>query len=314
MTRDSMGIEKILKEISSSCWSKILSSSFEGIFLIDKEKNILFWNRSAETISGYPGSEALGRKCSDKLLFPIDDQGRLLCSELCPVNNIQIDASNQILELYIHHREGYRLPVLMRIEPLKNQADELIGTAHIFIDASPQLSMPPRHDELERLDLIDPLTSIGNRNFLKIYLQSRLQEMQKFGLNFGVLFIDIDHLAEINDLYGRQTGDRLIAAIARTFLNNLRFVDIIGRWDDDAFLAIIINVNEVKLDFVANKLRLLAQNSFIFTNGLSVSTTVSIGATIARKRDTIKEIIDRAEKLMLHSKWLGRNRVCIRLS
>ncbi len=304
----------ILKEIDSSCWIEILSGSFEGIFLIDREKNILFWNKSAEKISGYPSSEALGRKCSDKLLVPIDDQGRLLCSELCPLNKIQTGTSNQILELYIHHREGYRLPVLMRIAPLKSRTDEVIGTAHIFIDTSPRLTMPPRIDELNRLDLIDPLTSIGNRNFLKIYLQSRLQEMQKFGLTFGVLFIDIDRLAEINDLYGRSTGDRLIAAIARTLLNNLRFIDILGRWEDDAFLAIITNVNEAKLDVVANKLRLLAQNSFIFTNGLSVSTTVSIGATMARKRDTVKEIIDRAEKLMLHSKWLGRNRVCLRLS
>lgn len=311
---NSKEIENFLKEISFSCWSEILSSSFEGLFLIDREKNILFWNKSAETISGYSSSEAVGRKCSDKLLVPIDEQGRLICSELCPINNIQAKASNQVLELYIHHREGYRLPVLMRIVPLKNQADQLMGTAHIFIDTSPRLSMPPRTDELNRLDLIDPLTSIGNRNFLKIYLQSRLQEMQKFGLSFGVLLIDIDRLAEINDLYGRSTGDRLIAAIARTFVNNLRFIDVLGRWDDDAFLAIITNVNEVKLDLVANKLRLLAQNSFIFTNGLSVSTTVSIGATIARKRDTLKEIIDRAEKLMFHSKWLGRNRVCIRLS
>lgn len=304
----------ILKEISSSCWAEILSSSFEGTFLIDREKNIIFWNKSAENISGYPSSETVGRKCWDKLLLPIDDQGRPICSESCPVNNIQPDTPNQILELYIHHREGYRLPVLMKVVPLKSHVDKLIGTTHIFIDISPRLSMPPRTDELDRLDLVDPLTSIGNRNFLKIYLKSRLQEMQKFGLNFGVLFIDIDRLAEINNLYGHSTGDRLIAAIARTFLNNLRFIDVIGRWDDDAFLAIITNVNEVKLDLVANKLRLLAQNSFIFTNGLSVSTTVSIGGTMARKRDTFKEIIDRAEKLMLHSKWLGRNRVCLRLS
>jgi diguanylate cyclase (GGDEF)-like protein len=138
--------------------------------------------------------------------------------------------------------------------------------------------------------------------------------MQKFGLSFGVLYIDVDRLAEINDLYGRATGDRLLAAIAKTLLNNLRFVDVLGRWEDDAFLAIVANVNEVKLDVVANKLRLLAQNSFIFTNGLSVSTTVSIGATMARRRDTIKEIISRAEKLMLHSKWLGRNRVSSRLT
>lgn len=308
------GKEIILKDINPICWEEIMASSFEGLFLIDREKNIVFWNKSAEIISGFQSTEVIGRKCSDKILAPINEEGRPLCSELCPINNFSSNLSNQNLELYIHHREGYRLPVVMKIIPLKNLAQEIIGTAHLFMDMSPRLSLPPRLDDLSRLDLIDPLTSTGNRKFLQLYLQSRLQEMQKFGLSFGVLYIDIDRLAEINDLYGRSTGDRLLAAIAKTLLNNLRFVDILGRWEDDAFLAIIANVNEVKLDVVANKLRLLAQNSFIFTNDLSVSTTVSIGATMVRRRDTIKEIISRAEKLMLHSKWLGRNRVSSRLT
>jgi len=306
--------DEILKAIDPASWPQLLERSFEGAFLIDQEKNILFWNQGAESISGYSAAEAIGRKCSEKLLAPIDEEGRLLCSQLCPVNKAVSEGLTQHLEIYIHHKEGYRLPVMMRIIPLHNSSQEVIGSAHIFIDTSPRLSMPPRAEELNRLDLIDTQTLIGNRTFLKIYLQSRLQEMQKFGLTFGLLLIDIDHLGEINDLYGRLTGDRIIATIARTLLSNLRFVDVLGRWGDDEFLAIITNVDESKLDVVANKLRLLVQNSFIFTNGRSVSATVSIGATLARKRDNVKELTERAEKLMYHSKWLGRNRVCSKLA
>lgn len=292
-----------------NCLTEILTASFEGVMFIDREKNILFWNKAAETISGFSASEVLGRKCADKILAPIDDEGRSLCSELCPLNKLKTDVLNQDFELYIHHREGYRLPVMMRIRPLKDKKGEPLGTVHIFVDISPRVSMPPKAEELSRLDLIDPLTSVGNRNFLKIYLQSRLQELQKFKLSFGVLYIDVDRLAEINDLHGRTNGDRLLAAIARTLLNNLRFIDVIGRWEDDEFLAIVTNVDEKKLDVVANKLRLLAQNSFILSDGLSISTTVSIGATLAHRKDSIKDLVDRAQKLMLHSKWLGRNRV-----
>ncbi|MCX7974789.1 MAG: diguanylate cyclase [Candidatus Aminicenantes bacterium] len=306
--------QNFLDTLSIDCLAEILATSFEGVFFLDKERNILFWNQAAETISGYTNSEVLGRKCSDRILAPIDDQGRALCSELCPLNDLKSEVLKRNLELYIHHRDGYRLPVIMRIRPLKNLKGEIIGTAHIFIDISPRVSMPPQAEELSRLDLIDPLTSVGNRTFLRIYLQSRLQEMQKFKLSFGVLYIDVDRLAEINDLHGRVAGDRLIAAIARTLQNNLRFIDVLGRWNDDEFMAIITHVDETKLDVVANKLRLLAQNSFILSNGLSVSTSVSIGATMARRRDTIKDIVDRAEKLMLHSKWLGRNRVSSRLT
>lgn len=305
---------QLLKEIDSSCWSQLIEQSFEGAFFIDTEKNILFWNKGAETISGYSASETVGRKCSDKLLAPIDEEGRLLCSKLCPASKTLTAGLPQHLELFIHHKEGYRLPIFMRIVPLYTNNQEIIGLAHFFVDTSPRLSMPPRAEELTRLDLVDPQTLTGNRTFLKIYLQSRLQEMQKFGLPFGILLVDIDHLGEINDLYGRLTGDRIISMVARTLLSNLRFVDVLGRWGDDEFLAIVTNIDEAKLDVVANKLRLLVQNSFIFADGRSVSVTVSIGATMARKRDTFKELADRAEKLMYHSKWLGRNRVVTRIS
>ncbi len=305
---------QLLKEIDASCWPQLLDQSFEGAFFIDVDKNILFWNKGAEAISGYSATETIGRKCNDKLLAPIDEEGRHLCSKLCPVNKVLAAGLPQHLEIFIHHKEGYRLPVMMRIVPLYNEKHEILGLAHIFVDTSPRLSMPPRVEELTRLDLIDQQTLIGNRAFLKIYLQSRLQEMQKFGLPFGILLVDIDHLGEINDLYGRLTGDRIVSMVARTLLSNLRFVDVLGRWGDDEFLAIVTNVDEAKLDVVANKLRLLVQNSFIFADGRSVSTTVSIGATMARKRDTVKELTDRAEKFMYHSKWLGRNRVVTRIS
>lgn len=307
------GSQDFFEFLDVNSFTEILAASFEGLIFIDREKNILFWNKAAETISGYSNEEVLGRKCSDKILSPIDADGRSLCSELCPLNN-KPEMMSQDLELYIHHREGYRLPVIMRIRPLKNKKGEPIGTAHIFMDISPRVSMPPKAEELSRLDLIDPLTSVGNRNFLRIYLRSRLQEMQKFKLSFGVLYIDVDRLAEINDLHGRATGNRLLAAIARTLLNNLRFIDVIGRWEDDEFLAIVTNVDEKKLDVVANKLRLLAQNSFILSDGLSISTTVSIGATLAHRKDSVKDLVDRAQKLMLHSKWLGRNRVSTSLA
>ncbi len=308
-----MGGIDFLKEIDVSSWAQLLDNDFEGTFIIDRDKNILFWTRGAEKISGYSAAETLGHQCSNKFLMPINEQGLLLCSSFCLANQVLAANSPRQIEAYIHHKEGYRLPVMMRVIPLRHASNEILGTAHIFIDTSPRLSMPPRLEKLDHLELIDPQTSIGNRAFLNIYLQSRLQEWQKFGIPFGVLMIDIDHLTELNDLYGRATCDRLIATIARTLQNNLRFVDVLGRWGDDEFLAIITNIDESKLDVVANKLRLLVQNSFIFAEGASVSATVSIGATIVQKKDTVKELVDRAEKLMYHSKWLGRNRVCHRL-
>jgi len=104
-------------------------------------------------------------------------------------------------------------------------------------------------------------------------------------------------------------GDKILRMVARTLANNIRFYDVVGRWAGEQFLVLIFNIQETKLDLVANKLRLLVSQSNIQVGSKLLSVTVSIGATMANLRDNTRTIMDRVVRLMRHSKNRGRNRV-----
>jgi len=69
-----------------------------------------------------------------------------------------------------------------------------------------------------------------------------------------------------------------------------------------------------RLDIVANKLRLLVAESYITVETGLLNATVSMGATLVQRFDTIESLVKRAEELMLHSKWLGRNKVSLTIA
>jgi len=173
--------------------------------------------------------------------------------------------------------------------------------------------MPQRILELERMALLDVLTQVGNRRYIEIYLKSRLEEMQKYQLSFGVIFIDIDKFKDVNKVYGIKTGDKILKMVAQTISNNIRFFDFVGRWDDDKFLVIVTNVDQTRLDFISNKIRLLAAASSILIENKLVNITVSIGASLARLIDTPESLSKRVQQLMLQSKKSGGDSVSLEL-
>ncbi len=289
----------------------LLDSLNDGIYLADREAKIIFWNKQAESITGHPEQEVLGQTCSD-ILVHVDDSGNILCRSDCPVRKTLKDGTFQNLNAYLLHRDGYRLPVAIRVIPFTGPDGATVGAAQIFADTSPKLAMPPGIDDLGRRELLDPLTETGNQQYLKIALAARIEEMRRFRIPFGILYADIDQFSSIPQSYGREVGQKVIQMVAKTLRSNLRFTDIVGRWGTDKFLLILLNVDEAKLNVVGNKLRLLVQNSYLTLPNGSLSVTISVGAVAAKKRESASELLEQAEKLALHSKWLGRNRVSSR--
>jgi diguanylate cyclase (GGDEF)-like protein/PAS domain S-box-containing protein len=287
----------------------LLNNVHDGIYFVDPDMKIFFWNQGAEEITGYKPSDVLGKKCSDHMLIHVDESGQKICEHGCPLKKALDDGQIHTLEAYLHHKEGYRLPVSIRTVPLFDKQGESLGAVETFYETSPKFVMPQRKQELERMQLLDSLTEIGNRTFLEMHIRSRIDEMKRYRLPFALLYVDIDHLKEINETYGKSMGDQILRTVAQTISNNIRFFDIAGRWAGDEFLVIVLNVNEKKLDFVANKLRLLVEQSTIMVESKLIRATVSMGATIAHRVDSTETLTSRAESLMNHSKWLGGNRV-----
>jgi diguanylate cyclase (GGDEF)-like protein/PAS domain S-box-containing protein len=275
---------------------------YDGVYVIDTDRRITFWNRAAEQITGYTREEVEGSHCWQDILQHLDEEGRSLCkTHRCPAVKAMESQEVSEAKIYLKHKEGHRLPVQTRVIPMP-AAGKVEGVMEVFRDVSPTVTLQQEVQELRRLALLDPLTEIGNRRYMERHLTAKLDELERFGWSFGLLLCDIDGIERINDQHGRGTGDSVLKMVARTLSHALRAFDFIGRWGCDEFMAIVTRIDREQMEATAQRLRLLVKESRLREGERVIETTISIGATVARKDDSEKTLIERVEQLLAGSR------------
>lgn len=295
--------------MNEQIYLNILDNLYEGVYFINRKKRIIYWNKGAEQITGYNRTELIGQKCSENMIIHIDTNGNILCQDRCPLNKTLEKGSFYEGEAYLHHKNGYRIPVFVRINPIRNSEGEIIGGVEVFIDNNSNVAVQQKIYELQKLALLDPLTEIGNRRYGEIKLNEAFNAWERYKIPFGILYLDIDNFKTINDQNGHDIGDQILKMITRTLMKNLRPFDFLSRWGGEEFIAIIINIKEDELFNMANRLRMLVEKSNLFLKNKIVNATISIGVAIVNKKDTIESLIKRADSLLYVSKNSGRNKI-----
>lgn len=288
---------------------RLLDSLFDGVYFVDRERKIIFWNKAAERITGYGKEEVMGSCCSDNLLRHTDEQGNELCLVGCPLQATISDGSTREANVYLHHKQGHRVPVRVRVSPVRDDTGAVVGGVEIFSDNSNLLQILREMEQLKQDVYVDELTGVGNRRYGEMTLKTRLYELHTFMNPFGVIFFDIDHFKVCNDTYGHAVGDEVLTMVSRTAANILRRMDSIARWGGEEFVVILPNIDMKTLKAVSERIRVFIETSFLVTKGIRLNVTASLGATMARPGDTIESLIHRADGLMYSSKSAGRNRV-----
>jgi diguanylate cyclase (GGDEF)-like protein/PAS domain S-box-containing protein len=296
-------------KIDETAYSDILNNLHEGLYFVNQDRIITYWNKAAEHISGFTADEVVGRSCADNILTHVDHDGNSLCHGICPLANSIADQTPRDTEIYMHHKDGHRIPVAVHVRALTNAKGEVIGGVELFSDLSNQKANELRVQELEKLALLDNLTQLANRNYIEKELRFRFDEKMRLNVPFGVLFMDIDHFKRFNDTYGHTVGDNVLTFIASTIVSNSRPFDLYGRWGGEEFIGIIRDITLQDLEGLGNKLRLLVESSYIIHDSRKLHITLSIGATLIHDVDTIESLIKRADTLLYKSKTAGRNRL-----
>jgi diguanylate cyclase (GGDEF)-like protein len=211
--------------------------------------------------------------------------------------------------VFLRHKQGRRVPVSTRVQPIRGADGSIIGAIEIFKDNSAQIDSQRKAEAMNRLAFIDHLTQLPNRRFLEMSLDSALNEFKVHNDPLGVIVIDIDEFKKINDSLGHSGGDRALQEAARTLTGSLRPTDIVGRWGGDEFLAIARNVDREMLGKLAERcVALIGQTSILGNEERRVSLSSSVGAALSRPGEGAEEIIGRADELMYQSKNGGRGR------
>jgi diguanylate cyclase (GGDEF)-like protein/PAS domain S-box-containing protein len=280
----------------------LLEAMSEAVYAVDDQRTITYWSSAAELLTGYSATEAVGRRCGDNLLGHVDDAGRALCGDGCPLLATISDGSVWEFHGFLHHRAGHLVPVAIRTAALRSAEGAITGAVEVFHDDSRFRAVTDRLEVAEHEALTDPLTGIANRRRLEQVLTLRHYERERYNRHYAVVFVDIDHFKQFNERYGHDVGDEVLRLVASTLKCSTRPSDTAGRWGGDEFLLVGPVKDHHQAVGLAERVRhLVAEDETIYDDA-RITVTVSTGVAVARTDEPTKDLVNRASLAMSGSK------------
>jgi len=289
---------------------EIINALKDGVYFVDQERRITFWNNAAEQITGYSKEEIIGVKCQDTKLNHIDQDGVNLCEVGCPLYATIIDGVQRSGDVFVRHKDGHRIPIKVNMFPVEEDG-VIVGGVEVFLQSSPVVYEDDFIEDLATSASSDKLTGLPNRRSLETFLEFKLSEARRFGRKFCVVFLDLDNFGSFNKTYGHDIGDAVLKAVSGSVMHTIRNVDMFGRWGGEEFLGVFEVNQDHEATLISEKIRVLISKSEVDIDdkGGKVSISASLGTTVVRDEDTLITIIQRADELMRKSKEKGKNRV-----
>ena len=155
----------------------------------------------------------------------------------------------------------------------------------------------------------DFLTKLNNRRALDEQIAIKEAEFKRYGHNFTIIMFDLDKFKDVNDTYGHDAGDAVLAAFAKILQSEARTVDIVGRFGGEEFMA-LLNKTDTKGGVVfAEKVRKhVAKAKFMYKKE-RIHVTVSSGVSERSKHLSSDAVMNSADEYLYKAKTDGRNRV-----
>jgi diguanylate cyclase (GGDEF)-like protein len=168
--------------------------------------------------------------------------------------------------------------------------------------------------ELQQRSRLDPLTQLANRAWLEEQLRERFRLCLTTERTMSVVFIDLDHFKVLNDRYGHQAGDQVLAHFGRMLASLIRVGDLAGRYGGEEFLVILPDEDaEGARRFAERITRRLQERPMARVDQEPLYVSVSIGVACLTDGGfgDERELIDAADQSMYFIKRSGRGGVSV---
>ncbi len=166
--------------------------------------------------------------------------------------------------------------------------------------------------ETKYLAITDGLTGLYNRRYFQQTLDREFSRSKRYKSPLSIALFDIDHFKTINDTYGHQVGDKVIAEIAKIIRSSLRKTDYIARYGGEEIVLILTETKAENTLIPIERIRTKIQNNEFTYGDRSIKVTISCGlAEIGSDVNSHEDLILRADKALYESKRNGRNQTSI---
>jgi diguanylate cyclase (GGDEF)-like protein len=264
----------------------------EGLAVLDGEERVVFWNRAAETITGYPVARVLGRQ----IPAPLEALAQ------CPVGDP--DARFTVCGPAVHaqHLRGFDLPLTARRIVLRDGLGERIGSAAVFHCAKQSAAFAQPEEE-------DGAESTAGQADLRERLEQEYERWRDGGEPLAILWIKADQGHLLRQTHGARAWEAMLEAVERTLANALLSGEELGKWSGDEFLLVTRPGPVEVLAKRAQALAGLARTTDFRWWGDRISITVSIGVAAVDEGEPLPELLKRARQAMEDSAYSGGNHV-----
>lgn len=171
-----------------------------------------------------------------------------------------------------------------------------------------------RHvQRIHELTITDDCTSLYNARHMHSCLETEIYRSQRYGYEFALVFMDLDHFKHVNDTYGHLIGSRLLAEIGQTLKNNCRLIDFAFRYGGDEFVLLLPQTGKENACVAARRIyKLIKETTFLKTEKLDVHVTASVGvACYPADSKTKVQLMQLADEAMYQVKNTTRDGVAI---
>ncbi len=207
------------------------------------------------------------------------------------------------------HKKLYTIAVA-----LEERTELLSSDLRVHSDKVSQLSS--RVSELEKeleaaqqASKEDFLTKLYNKRALDEFLHIKEGEFERYERNYTVVMFDIDHFKSVNDTYGHEAGDAVLAGFAKVLKNQCRDVDVVGRYGGEEFMALLSDTDKEGAYIFAEKVRDHVEKTRFIYKGERIDVTTSAGLAQRKDFPSEKATINNADQNLYAAKKNGRNRV-----
>jgi diguanylate cyclase (GGDEF)-like protein len=168
-------------------------------------------------------------------------------------------------------------------------------------------------EKIQELTITDDCTGLYNARHLYKTLEQEVYRSARFGYEFSVLFIDLDHFKQVNDTHGHLIGSKLLAEIGYLIKAQLRLIDFAYRYGGDEFVVLLPQTSKDSALVVARRLRdSLRASCFCKEEGLNLNVRASMGlATYPHDAKSPHDIIRQADEMMYMVKNTSRDSIAV---
>lgn len=260
----------------------LLEEIDEGIYVVDRERRILYWNRGAEQITGYLAHEVTSRACQSDLLMHCDVEGNVLCGSACPLAGVIEDGAPRQVTVFLRHRDGHRLPVRVRARPLRDAEGRIIGAIELF---------GPALLDRQRAGAV-------TRELAEWELEHALATERRFGHPAVWMGIELDDAPEWEHRFGPGFIEAAMLRIAETLEAALGPRALLVRWSRTGFRVLLGQAEALQAAELGQRLAMLVHASSVPWWGDPCTVTVSVAAAAAGEQETAESLERRVCELL----------------